>query len=229
MVDLGLRGQAPIEKKPWLLWVWVYMQTPRPDGLSRSDEAPKLYEIEDAVELQLGRDCGATFCGRITTENRRELYFYGETIKGLEEAVGAAMASFTGYKFDVGVKNDPRWTHYLDVLYPQSEDFERIKNGDLLDVLTRKGDIPSIPRKVMHWVYFPSSESRSRFSKAAGDAGFRVESEREVDGERRFSICVYRVQSIEQNEIDETAIQLLHLAEGLNGEYDGWETPVITQ
>ena len=51
----------------------------------------------------------------------------------------------------------------------------------------------------------------------------------EVDGDRCFSICVYRVQSIEQNEIDETAIQLLHLAQGLDGDYDGWETPVTTQ
>ena len=178
MVDLGLISQAPLEAKPWLLWMWVYMQTPRPDGLSSSDEAPKLYEIEDAVELQLRRGSGATFCGRITTENRRELYFYGETTEGFEETIGAAMASFAGYKFDVGVKDDPKWTHYLNVLYPGSEDLERIKNGDLLDVLTRKGDSLSIPRKVMHWVYLPSSESRSRFSKAAVDAGFRVESER---------------------------------------------------
>lgn len=81
----------------------------------------------------------------------------------------------------------------------------------------------------MHWIYFRSSESRSLFSKAAVDAGFVVESEHEVDGDRRFSICVYRVQSIEQNEIDETAIQLLHLAQGVDGDYDGWETPVITQ
>jgi hypothetical protein len=229
MLDLGLLGEAPIETKPGLLWVWVYMQTPRPDGLSSSDEAPKLYEIEDAIELPLRRDSGATFCGRITTENRRELYFYGETTEGFEEAVVAAMANFAGYKFDVGVKDDPRWTHYLDVLYPGSEDLERIKNGDLLDVLTRKGDILSIPRQVMHWIYFRSSESRALFSKAAVDAGFVVESEHEVDGARRFSICVCRVQSIEQNEIDETAIQLLHLAQGLDGDYDGWETPVTTQ
>jgi hypothetical protein len=229
MVDLGLLGQAPIQAKPWLLWVWVYMQMPRPDGLSSSDEAPRLYQIEDAVELQLRRGSGATFCGRITTENRRELYFYGETTEGFEEAACVAMANFAGYKFDVGVKDDPAWTQYFDVLYPGCEDLERIKNGDLLDVLTRKGDNLFIPRKVIHWVYFPSSESRSRFSKAAIDAGFRVESEREVDGDRRFSICVYRVQSIQQNEIDETAIQLLHLAQDLDGDYDGWETPVTTQ
>jgi hypothetical protein len=230
MVDLGFRGLAPIESKPWLLWVWVYMQTPRSDGLSSSAEAPKLYEIEDALELQLGRSVGAEFAGRITTENRRELYFYGETTEGFHEAVRAAMAGFEGYKYVLGVKDDPGWTQYLNVLYPGSEDLERIKNGDLLDVLTRKGDILTIPRQVMHWIYFPTSESRSLFGKAAGNAGFVVESEYELEErDGRFCVQVSRVQSIEQHEIDETTIQLLHLARGLDGDYDGWETPVTTQ
>jgi Family of unknown function (DUF695)/Regulator of ribonuclease activity B len=229
LLDLGLRGQAPIKTKPWLLWVWVYMRTPRPDGLSSGDEAPKLYEIEDAIELHLGREFGATFCGRITTESRRELYFYGETPEGLEQAVNRAMASFAGYKFDLGVKADPEWTQYLDVLFPGPVDMQRIQNGILLDVLTGEGDILSNPRRVRHWIYFPSAESRLLFAKAAVDAGFIIDSEGEVDGDRRFSVCVYRVQSIEQKGIDETTILLLHLAQGLHGDYDGWETQVITQ
>lgn len=230
MVDLGLRGLAPIDAKPWLSWVWVYMQVPRPDGLSSSDEAPKLYEIEDAIELKLGRDAGAVFCGRITTESRRELYFYGETADGFQQAVGIAMAAFKEYKFDLGLKDDPGWTQYLNVLYRGPEDLERIKKGDLLDVLTRKGDVLTIPRQVMHWIYFPTSASSSLFSKAAADAGFVVESEYELeDSDRRFCVRVSRVQSIEQTEIDETTIQLLHLAQGLDGDYDGWETPVTTQ
>lgn len=229
MVDLGLRSKAPIESKPWLLWVWVYMRAPRPDGLSSSDEAPKLYEIEDALELKLGRDVGAVFCGRITTESRRELYFHGEKTDSFERAVGTAMAGFEGYKFELGVKDDPGWTQYLNVLYPGPEDLERIKNGDLLDVLTREGDNHAIPRQVMHWIYFPTSESSSLFSMAAVDAGFVVESEYELEErDRRFCVRVYRVQAVEQKEIDETTIQLLHLAQGLDGDYDGWETQVTT-
>ena len=51
LVNLGLRDSVPITSKPWLLWVWVYFQSPRPDGLSDSEEAPILYEIEDALTL----------------------------------------------------------------------------------------------------------------------------------------------------------------------------------
>jgi hypothetical protein len=48
-VNLGLRGDVPIAAKPWLLWTWVYFQTPRSDGLSDSKEAPTLNKIEDAL------------------------------------------------------------------------------------------------------------------------------------------------------------------------------------
>jgi len=43
-VNLGLREEVPIASKPWLLWTWVYLQTPRDDGLSDSKEAPTLFD-----------------------------------------------------------------------------------------------------------------------------------------------------------------------------------------
>ena len=49
LVNLDLRDTAPIPSKPWLLWTWVYFQSPRSDGLSSGSEAPALYEIEDAL------------------------------------------------------------------------------------------------------------------------------------------------------------------------------------
>jgi regulator of RNase E activity RraB len=94
--------------------------------------------------------------------------------------------------------------------------------------LTAKGDNHKIARRVMHWAYFLSPEDRSLFAKAAVDRGFNVDSEYEVEGDRRFAISSYRVQSIEQNNIDDTTIELFHLAEDFNGSYDGWETQVTT-
>jgi hypothetical protein len=78
-VNLGLRNDVPILSTPWLLWVWVYFRSPRPDGLSDSKEAPEKFKIEDALTQQLSQNCGAVLSGRITTEGRREFYFYGET------------------------------------------------------------------------------------------------------------------------------------------------------
>jgi uncharacterized protein (TIGR01619 family) len=229
-VNLGLRNSAPVMSKPWLLWMWVHFQTPRADGLSDGKEAPTLYKIEDALNLCVSRICRAIPCGRITTEGRREFYFYGETKDGFRKAVGDAMTGFEGYKFDLGEQKDLLWEQYLNVLYPSPEDLERIANMDLLDVLAEQGDIHTVAREVHHWMYFRSESSRSSFRDAVTGAGFRIVSESIVEGNLPpFCIVVARVQAIEQKLIDETVLELLRLVQRFEGEYAGWETQVVTQ
>ncbi len=228
-VDLGLRESVPIGSKPWLLWTWVHFQSPRADGLSDSKEAPTLYKIEDVLNLCVARACTAIPCGRITTEGRREFYFYGETKDGFRNAVGQALTGFDGYKFDVGEQEDSLWEQYLNVLYPSSEDLQRIANMDLLDVLVEKGDVLTAAREVQHWIYFRSEPARALFGDTAVAAGFRFVSESSSKGELPFGIVVARTQSIEQNSIDRTVIELLNLSRRFDGDYDGWETPIVTQ
>ena len=48
-LNLGLNEGAPIETKPWLLWVWVYLQHPTSDGLSQQSEFATVSSIEDAL------------------------------------------------------------------------------------------------------------------------------------------------------------------------------------
>jgi uncharacterized protein (TIGR01619 family) len=229
LVDLALVETAPIASKPWLLWVWVYFRTPRADGLSDSKEAPTLYKIEDALTAEVSQKCRAIACGRITTEGRREFYFYGETQEGLIGAVKAALAGFEGYNYDLGEKEDPSWTQYLDVLFPSSEDLQKIGNQDFLENLESHGDVHTVEREVRHWMYFRSNDSRQSFKKAVSNAGFRILSESNAKGDYPFGIAVARTQSVEQEVIDETVIQLLHLSQEFDGEYDGWETQVVTQ
>jgi len=228
-VNLGVRDDVPISSKPWLLWVWVYFQSPRADGLSDDKEGPTLFKIEDALSLQLSRNCRAILCGRITTEGRREFYFYGETPDHFSATVTTALADFEGYKFDIGEQEDSLWEQYLNVLYPSAEDLERIKNRDLLDVLEEKGDVLSAAREVQHWTYFRSEASRASFRNAAVEAGFSIVSESRAKGDLPFGISVVRTQPVEQALIDATVIELLRLTQRFQGEYDGWETPVITQ
>jgi uncharacterized protein (TIGR01619 family) len=229
LVNLELRQAVPIESKPWLLWVWVYFQLPRPDGLSDSKEAPMLYKIEDALTPALASECRAILSGRITTDGRREFYFYGETRDGFRNAVRHVLKDFGGYQFDIGEQEDSSWNQYLNVLYPSPENFERISNMDLLDRLAEKGDVLTVPRELHHWVYFGSESSRSLFRDSVLTEGFRVESEFDRDSPLQFGISIARTQSIEQRIIDETVIYLFRLAQSFGGEYTGWETPVVRQ
>jgi uncharacterized protein (TIGR01619 family) len=229
MVDLALRHEAPLASKPWLLWVWAYFKMPRPDGLSDGQEAPILYEIEDALTHRALETCKALLCGRITTSGRREFYLYGQTPNRFQEAVESAMKTFEGYKYDFGTREDPAWSHYLDVLYPGPEDLQRIKNEEVLEVLAEKGDALTLAREVQHWIYFRSEYSRANFQDAATAAGFAVVSVSRSEGAFPFGIVLSKQQPVEQDRIDDTTIELLHLADRFGGDYDGWETQVITQ
>jgi uncharacterized protein (TIGR01619 family) len=228
-LNLGLVSEAPMTSKPWLLWVWVYLQTPRPDGLSDGKEALALFLIEDALNQQVDRICKGILCGRITTEGRREFYFYAEAKESFRTAVEIVLAGFRGYRFDSGEQEDSLWKQYFNVLYPCRDDLQRIKNRKLLDVLQKQGDVLSTAREVQHWIDFPSEQSRSCFREEAITAGFKIGSQTQVEGDRPFGITVLRTQSVEQELIDKTVVELLRLAEQFHGEYDGWETPVITE
>jgi len=228
-LNLALREEAPIDSMPWLLWVWVDLKTPRSDGLSRSEEAPVFYQIEDALTATISASCRAVLAGRITTDGRREFYFYGEENDGFSSAVHQALSAFEGYRFDLGSQYEADWNQYLNVLYPNPEELQRIGNRDVLDVMKREGDSPVIPREVMHWIYFKASDCRSSFRSEVEALGYRIDSENEVQTATPYSIAVSRTQSIEQDRIDETVLELFRLAERFSGEYDGWESPVMKQ
>jgi len=230
LLNLALASDAPIPEKPWLLWVWVYMNAPRPDGLSDGAEAPTLYKIEDALTPRILERCKGMHVGRITTQGRREFYFYAQTNDGFREAVSAAMAEFREYRFDFGDQEDRLWDQYLKVLYPSEDELQRISNRDVLAALEKNGNVASLPRPVQHWIFFPSDDTRDLFKVAAESAGFEIDSVYEVENkESRFAICVQKIQAVDSPAIDTTVLKLFHLAREHRGEYDGWETQVVTQ
>lgn len=228
-LNLGLANEAPIQSKPKLLWVWIHFNSPRTDGLSSSEEAPKLNEIEDAISKQILGSCDALLAGRITTLGRRELYFYAERIGKFEEIARAALAEFADYKFDLGQREDREWKQYLEVLYPSPEDLQRMGNRDVLEALGKHGDVPHIPRTVEHWLFFRDPENRSACRDALVSMGFTLESEYEVEGESPHALAISRIQSIEGTLIDQTSIDLMNLAQRFDGDYDGWEAQATTE
>ena len=227
-LNLGLHEVAPIASKPWLLWVWVYLQHPRPDGLSDQTEFETISRIEDALLKCLVSKCQAVEAGRITTRGHREFYFYGECTDGFEAAIRAVMGDFSRYKFDLGKQYEPDWNQYRNVLYPSDESMERIKNADVLEVLEKHGDTLESVRDVHHWIYFKSSDDRKLFGKEVLQLGYEVESELEdLKEEFPYGLQITRDQSVTPGKIDDAVLELFRLAKGLDGEYDGWEAQVV--
>ena len=227
-VDLGIRGSAPDPERPWLLWVWVYLNQPLENGLSSSEEAPILHQIEDCLAPAVEERAGALLVGRITTAGRREYYFYASRPDHFEETAARALESFPGYKFDSGTQEDPQWSQYLDLLYPTREDRQKIQNRHVVDSLKKQGDTLKTARPVSHWIYFKSEQDRSRFVAAAVNEGFKVidNSESADPCERPYGVTLERVDYVNWNSVNEVTLGLFALATNVDGEYDGWETSV---
>lgn len=229
-LDLSLRQQVPYLSKPNLLWVWVYFKSPRPDGLSSSSESDSLTAIEEKLTEIVGRKFNALLSGRITTDGRREFYYYAEHSDEFESAVADALGHFPGYEFDCGTKEDPGWKQYLEVLYPSDEDRQRIENRSVLEVLEQKGDTLKTPRDIFHWIYFRTKNDRDAFWSAIQLLEYRLESQPEKHGGAfPFGLCIVRFQSVKQDEVDKAVIELFQRAKEFHGDYDGWETKVISQ
>ncbi len=228
-VDLGIRDSVPDPERPWLLWAWVYFRQPRDDGLSSSEEAPTLNEIEDALTNEVTKTTQAELVGRITTAGRREFYFYGPQPDHFEKAVASALKRFQDYEFDMGTKEDADWSQYLNVLFPSPEDHQRIKNLHVIEQLEKHGDALKKPRLVNHWAYFESPQDRNKFTAKAVSAGFKVAAQSESENseaERPFGVNLARVDRVDWDSINEATLLLFRLAQEVNGDYDGWETSV---
>jgi regulator of RNase E activity RraB len=228
-VDLGLESVAPDENRPWLCWAWIYMNQPREDGLTGAQEEPQLDRIEDELMEAVEDATAGELVGRITTAGRRELYFYGPTHIGFEDAIGRVMQQFEEYRFDTGVEQDPEWNHYLRVLYPSDHDEQRIKNRHVIEILEQHGDVLTKPRIVSHWAYFPTAGAREQFIVAARALRFQIIKEHEVEEgeqENRFCIVLERIDTVDWESINQVTIELFDLAQVSGGKYDGWETNV---
>jgi hypothetical protein len=174
-----MHSTVPDPDRLWLLGVWVYFERPRPDSLSSSEDFDKLGALEDTLQAQLEKKCNGVLSGCITTDGRREYYFYGSTPESFEETVNQSVGRSHGYKYDCGKQEDFAWVQYLNVLCPSDEQSQLIANRKLMDLLAAKGDRLESAKDVHHWAYFENQSDRNSFRDAIQVLGYRVESENE--------------------------------------------------
>ncbi|HVW02505.1 MAG TPA: DUF695 domain-containing protein [Planctomycetaceae bacterium] len=228
-VDLGIRESVPDPERPWLLWAWIYFQHPRDDGLSSSEEAETLSDIEDALNEAVENGVDGALAGRITTDGRREFYYYGPSFAGFEDAIARGMERFAGYRWEAGSQQDPDWNQYLDLLYPGPRDWQRISNRHVIEQLQSSGDPLEKERPVQHWAYFPDEATRAQFVATIQPLGFSITSQEVLEDEEhplRYSVGCERVDHVDWDSINAVTLELFELANSLGGNYDGWGTSV---
>lgn len=229
-VDLGIHADAPLEKRPWLLWVFVELKSPRPDGLASSEEAATLNRMGEVLDAAVAATCGAQLVGRITGAGRREFYFYACEPGELEAAVRRAMQAFETYRYETGSALQPEWDQYVKLLYPSDSNLERMRNRRLLEALAADGDVHELPRPVDHWLYFADESGRAACRQTLAEIGFAIEDEGFDQPDARqmpFSLVVSRLDSVDKHSINGLTLELARLAREHRGSYDGWGCEAI--
>jgi uncharacterized protein (TIGR01619 family) len=227
-IDLGLAVIAPIQGKLWLVWISVKMKNPREDGLSSQEEFGVLIEIEDKLEEYLTGRHDSIYVGRLTTNGRRDLYFYLNKTEFHAKTISEAMVAFPSYSFDFGVKEDSQWDYYFNFMYPNPRQFQSIQNRRVIENLEKNGDPLTKSRPVDHWIYFKTDNDRNNFLSRIEHLGFKVVSKDDTmsSDDYPYTLQISRIDNVDHNSVDDYVLALWELAAECNGDYDGWETSI---
>jgi hypothetical protein len=223
-LDLGL---VPAPGQALLLIVWLDLRAPDPGHRMATDaEFDALGALEDRLTALFKAAYGCTYAGRITTDGRREFYFYSSSDKQLEALALAALTPFPGYTVKAWSQSDPGWRQYTDVLYPHGAALRWMKDKGVVEALARAGDTPAIARPVSHSSHFPSVAKRTAFTQAIENAGFRIGKllDKRTPGDSHpFGVVYQLAQTPTLAVMSETTALLSRLSERNAGQYDGWE------
>ncbi|WP_181305494.1 DUF695 domain-containing protein [Rufibacter sp. XAAS-G3-1] len=229
-VDLNLQKMAPVETQNKVIEVTVPLASPGEDGFPAESEWEALGQIEDALADTLETNLEAVFVGKTLNAGLRKFYFYAEEVLLAEHYLSQVRESFPGYQFEADIWEDPEWETYLEFLFPEPMDLQKIRNGKVLRQLEENGDNPAISRQVTHFVYFQDEASREKFWAGISAQGYqKVEERFDPDSEETpYILQVARETTTEQEAINEVVLSLWHLAQQYNAAYDGWETSIET-
>jgi hypothetical protein len=192
--------------------------------MPQGDEFAALSRLDDALEEALAR-LGAVYVGRITVAGRRYFYFYLDASEPDARDATARAATPLGYAPSFRWAHDPQKSRYWEELYPAADDWQVIKDMDVLDALAEAGDDADISRTVQHWAYFDSDTAAAAFRKWLASQAFTLKgSTKDEDG--RICVTFTHEGVMHLADITDRTIHCRRKAEELGGDYDGWETSV---
>ncbi|MBX9804184.1 MAG: DUF695 domain-containing protein [Alphaproteobacteria bacterium] len=220
-----------------MLRVKVTIKNPTDNGLPHGEEFTALNEMEDFLDEYIERQPSIK-AGRVTTDGCRYFYYYGIFEENIVDQFLKNLAEKFSYHIEYALKEDAEKTSYWNILYPTQEEWQLVSNQMVLKGIVEHGDELIAPRRIDHWIYFNDQAHLYNFSLWAESNGFeiepiRAENEKEAEDEvevlpHKFTLQIFHTAIPQSGFIDQTTITLFRKAKEYEGDYDGWETLVVS-
>ncbi len=223
-VDLGLRDRVE-PRRPWLVEVRYPLQNPRSDGLADESEANSLDAVEDELFGALTGTLRGRYVARVTRGGIRSHFYYAPTDNGLETLVRSAFEGRPDYAATCTARQDARWTHFRDDLFPRGLELQSIATRRQIDEFREAGHDVTISRTLVHACVFPSEETRADLLAQVSGNGFEArcgEVGESGDPDFPYGLELRRSSPLERELLDGSVADLFLRTENAGGRYDGW-------
>ena len=139
------------------------LQAPKPDGLSTNEEAPKLHEIGEALDVDdFGRPAARSSSAASPAADGASSISTPPSPASSTTRRRSAMKAFADYNYETGSTFQPEWDQYLTCCIPPIPISSACRTAGCSRRWREQGDVHEVPRKVDHWLYFADEASRAR-------------------------------------------------------------------
>ncbi len=206
---------------PTLGFIKVTLKEPKENGLLSDEEEPEILFLEDKIESALIKFRVGKYAGRVISDGSVTFIFYLQFTYNWQDFLDFALDEFDSYSVTQGLKDDPSWAYYTNLLFPNIKEQQIINNHKVCDKLKESGDTLETPRMIEHKFIIQESTNRTMLVEQMKNYGFELQNDQEE------TLSFYRKDKPFYYDIDQITLELIDLAVDSDALYDGWETSVV--
>lgn len=222
--DNGFSQIADTDERVIFLDVRVVIKQPNEAGLPTNEEFPALSELDEKLDAFITRE-GGVYVGRLTVNGYRHFYFYIGFTEQIVSRIIASIADETGYSLAYSYKEDVAKDGYWNELYPTSDDWQVIRDMDVLEALKNHNDRSNVERDIRHWGYLEGSSVVKEFIDWLQQSGYQLISV-EPHEDNKIKVLFSHTGPATLESITSHSVLLNRRLIAANGDYDGWECEV---
>jgi regulator of RNase E activity RraB len=226
-MNTALKDKAPIEGLFRLVAIIFNMYSLWDAAGNSSRGAQDLfYSLEDKLMKRMQDSKRAVYVGRISVQNKMELYFYAHEAEDWEAKLSEIMVDFPSFRYYTSVKEDAEWSFYLEDMYPQPLEEQWMRNAKISYALNRHGDMADIVREVEHWLHFDNKISMDAVKGKVRLLGYNIINA-DIDTTKTLNPYVLQLRkkhALDLATVNQVTKELFTLALEAGGTYDGWGT-----